>query len=485
MAELVDAPGLGPGDFGHRGSSPFARTTCLAGANLKQKNKESEMAQVQEHTKKGLQREFTITVPRAHVEQNLMSRLEQIGATAKLPGFRPGKVPMPVLKKRFGDSARAEVLDQTVSETSQKALAERNLRPATEPKIELISFGEDKDLEFKLAVEVLPEITPGDFSKIALERLAADVDDKAVDEAIIRIAKAVRQPELVTEKRAAKLGDVVVIDFDGTIDGKPQPGMKGQGHPLELGSHSFIDTFEDQLVGAKAGDKKTIKVKFPADYHAANLAGKQAAFEVEVKELRAQKPVEMNDELAKELGLTTIANLRERVREDIARDYGRIARAIIKRQLMDKLAKAHTFEVPPGMVEAEFATIWKQVEEGRKRGEMPEDDAGKSDEQLKKEYGEIAERRIRLGLLLAEVARKQKIEVLPAELRNAMIAEARRFPGQEKAVVDYYTQTPGAIERLRAPLLEEKVIDFILSQAKVTEKKISADALIKAPEEME
>jgi len=442
------------------------------------------MVQVEETVKKGLRREFNIKVARQDVEKNLISRLEELGKSVKLPGFRPGKVPMAVLRQRFGSGARGEVLDQTVSQVSQKALQERNLRPAMQPQIELISFGEDKDLEFKLAVEILPEIVPADFGKIALERVSADVADKTIEDAITRIAKSIREPELV-ESRAAQMGDVLVIDFDGSVGGERQPGMKGDNHRLELGSKSFIDTFEEQLVGLKSGDKKKVKVTFPTDYHAANLAGKKAEFEVAVKEIRAFKPVEHNDELAKELGLTSLAELKKRVGDDIKADYDRISRAIIKRHLLDKLAASYDFELPAGMVEAEFAGIWKQVEEGKKQGQLAKDEAKKSDGQLKKEYRAIAERRIRLGLLLAEVARRSKIEVSPAELRNAMINEARRFPGQEKAVIDYYTQEQGAIERLRAPLLEEKVIDHILTQAKVTERKISADELVKMPEKMD
>lgn len=443
------------------------------------------MTHVEETVKKGLKREFKIKVANKDVQKNLDARLEQLGKTVKLPGFRPGKVPMNVLMQRFGSEARGEVLDQTVSQASRKALQERNLRPATEPQIELISFGENEDLEFKLAIEILPDVTPGDFGKIALERVTTDVADKTIEEAIGRIAKSINEPELVTEKRGAKMGDILLIDFDGSVDGEPRPGMKGDNHNLELGSKSFIDDFEEQLVGSKVGDKKTVKVAFPKDYHAPDLAGKKAEFKVNVKELRAPKPVELTDELAKQLGLATLADLKKRVGDDIKADYDRISRAIIKRHLLDKLADMHDFELPPGMVEAEFGGIWKQVEEGKKLGRLPEEEAKKSDEQLKKDYRAIAERRIRLGLLLAEVARQTKIEVSSAELRNAMIAEARRFPGQEKAVIDYYTQNQGAIERLRAPILEEKVIDHILGKAKITERKVSAEELQKMPAEMD
>jgi trigger factor len=443
------------------------------------------MAQVKEVSKKGLQREFAITVPKDVVETNVMAQLEEIRKTAKHAGFRPGKMPMDLVRQLHGKSARADTLDKTISEAVEKTLTERNLRPAMQPKIDLVSFAEDADLEFTLAVEILPDVTPGDFSKISLERMTADVEDKIVEDAITRAAKSIHEPETVTEKRAAKLGDVLVIDFDGSVDGKAQPGMKGEGHRLELGSKSFIDTFEDQLVGSKVGDKKTIKVTFPTDYHAANLAGKAAEFAVEVKELRAPKPVVIDEALAKELGFPSLEKLRERVKDDIGNNYKNISRAIIKRQLMDKLAESHDFEVPPGMLDAEFSSIWQQVSESKAKGELPKEDQGKGEDALKKEYRGIAERRIRLGLLLAEVARKENIAVNPAELRNALMAEARRFPGQEKAVIDYYTQTQGAMERLRAPLLEEKVVDHILTKAKVTEKKISAEELLKKTEEME
>ena len=441
------------------------------------------MAQVKEISKDGLKRAYTVVVAQDVIQKNLTARLKEIGKTAQMPGFRAGKIPMPVLVQRYGSSARAEVLDQTVSDVTDEAIKEHNLRPAMQPKIELVSFAEDKDLEFKLELEILPDVTIGDFSNISLERFVADVEDKVIEEAITRAAKSMREPVVVNEKRAAVKGDVLVIDFDGTVDGVAQPGMKGQDHRLELGSKTFIDTFEEQLIGAHVGDTPTIKVTFPEDYHATNLAGKQAEFRVTVKELREPKPLEMNDALAVDLGFESLEKLRARVKEDIAEEYQRISRTIIKRQLMDQLAASYKFEIPASMLDNEFTTIWQQVEASRAKGELPEEDKKKSDSELRKEYQDIAERRIRLGLLLAEVAQKNNISVVQTELRNALMTEARRFPGQEKAVFDYYTKTQGAMERLRAPLLEEKVIDHILAQAKVSEKKIDADALMKMPQE--
>ncbi len=443
------------------------------------------MAQVQEISTQGLKREYAVTVPQDRIEQGLLAQLEQIGKKAKIPGFRPGKVPLPVLKQHYGANARAEALDAIIDEITQKTLADHKLRPAVQPRVDLVSIAEGKDVEFKLVVEILPDVPPTDFSKVQLEKPVADVEEKAIHEAITRVAKSMREPEAAAADHAAAMGDVVIIDFDGSIDGVSRPGMKASDHRLELGTKSFIDTFEEQLVGSKAGDAKSIKVTFPADYHAAELAGKEAVFAVTVKEIRTQKPVVMDDEMAKEIGFPSIDKLRERVKDDLAANYNRVSRSIIKRRLMDKLAEMLSFDVPPTMLENEFNNIWQQVQADKARGELPNDDKTKSDDDLRKEYRTIAERRIRLGLLLADIALAQKITVEPTELRNALVAEARRFPGQEKAVFDYYTQTEGAIEQIRAPLLEDKVVDYVFSQAKITEKKISVEDLFKQPDEDE
>ncbi len=441
--------------------------------------------QVKETTNEGLKRGFEITVPRAEIETAITKRLEEIAKKAKIQGFRPGKAPLSVIRQRFAAEAEGEVLDRVINENVSKTLSERKLRPATQPKVDLMSVGEGKDLSFKLELEILPEIVPMDFAKLSFEKQVADVADKTITEAIERVAKSMRQPQPIEDKRAAKMGDTVEIDFDGKVGGEPQPGMKADNHKLELGSHSLIDTFEDQIVGLKVGDKKDVKVTFPKDYHATHLSGKEAVFAVTLKAILEHKPIELNDELAKEIGFPSLDKLRERIAEDIGNNYNQISRVVLKRELMDKLAEGHKFSLPVSMVEAEFQGIWQQVQKDKTEGHLDEADAKKSDKDLEAEYRGIAERRVRLGLLLAEVAEKNKIEVAPAELRNAMIAEARRFPGQEKAVVDYYTQTQGAIERLRAPLLEEKVVDYILALAKITEKKIDAEKLLKLPEEMD
>lgn len=441
--------------------------------------------QVQEITNQGLKREFAVTIPQADVAKYVADKLQEIGKEARVDGFRPGKIPMPVLKQKFGERVRAEVVEETVSNSVQKTLNERNLRPAMQPQVEMVTFAEGKDLEYKLAVEILPEIQPMDFAKLSFEKPVVTVADSAVEAAITRVAKNLKEPEPIAKPRAAKLGDVAVIDFDGSVDGERRPGMKAEDHRLELGSKSFIDTFEDQIVGMKPGEAKDITVKFPDDYHATELAGKKAVFAVTVKELREHAALTLDDELAKQIGFDSIAKLRERVATDIGADYQSLARNVLKRQLMDKLAAAHDFALPAGLIEAEFNAIWQQVQQQKTRGQLSAEDKSKSDEQLQKDYRAIAERRIRLGLLLAEVARRDKVEVNPNDLRNAMIAEAQRYPGQEKAVIEYYTKTQGALERLRAPLLEEKTVDHILSKAKVTEKTVTIDELTKLAEQAE
>jgi trigger factor len=441
------------------------------------------MLQVKETVNQGLKREFAIVVPSDIINQSWQKKLAEIAKTAKFDGFRPGKVPMPVIEQRYGPSARAEVLDDSISDAVEKTLTERKLRPAAQPKIDLVSFAPGKDVEFKVALEVLPEIPAVDFSKIAVEKPVAEVAESEIDETITRASRNFIEPMAVTDGRSAQIGDVLVIDFDGSVGGEKRPGMKGSDHKLELGSKSFIPGFEEQLVGVKAGANTVVKVTFPSDYHAADLSGQEAVFVVDVKEIRAHEAFVINDELATKLGFEDLAKLRERIKNETNKNYANIARGVMKRTLMDKIAALVNFEIPAVMLEAEFGNIWEQVEQSKKSGQLPPDELKKSDDELKSEYRAIAERRIRLGLLLADVAEKRKVEVSSADLRNALMAEARRFPGQEKSVVDYYTKTEGALERLRAPILEEKVIDAILAEAKVTEKKMNSDELMAMPEE--
>ncbi|HUH83816.1 MAG TPA: trigger factor [Stellaceae bacterium] len=439
--------------------------------------------QITPTTSEGLKHEFKVIVGADDIRQRVDTRLAEIGRQVKLPGFRPGKVPMPVLRRRYGSSVMGEVLERAVNDGSNAALKEHKLRPALQPKVEIVAFNEGADLEYKLAVEVLPEVVPMDFAELKLERLRPDVPDEEVDKALERIAKQQRKNE--PADRPAASGDIVVIDFAGSIDGKEFPGGSAKGHRLEIGSAQFIPGFEEQLIGAKAGEQRTVTVTFPADYGAPDLAGETASFAVDVKEVREVKPQPIDESLAEAVGMENLAALRDAVRQQIERDYGNVARQRLKRQLLDRLAERHHFAVPQGMVDIELDVIWKQFEAERKRAKEqgiaePEE---KSDEAIKAEYRGIAERRVRLGLLLSEVGRAHDIQVQQEELNRALAEEARRFPGQEREVIEYYRKQPGAMDNLRAPIFENKVIDYILEIADVNDRPVPIAELLKDDDE--
>ena len=433
--------------------------------------------QITETLNQGLKREYKIAVPAAQLREKVDGKLVELSHKLKIPGFRPGKVPMSLLKQRYEQSVMGEVLEESVQQSSQQLMTERNLRPAGQPKIELVGeFKDGTDLEFSMAMEVIPEVTPMDFTTVSLERVGVDVPESEVEDSLKRIAKRQRASEPVADDVAAATGDIAVIDFVGSIDGVEFEGGKADGHYLELGSGTFIPGFEEQLVGAKKGDKKTVKVTFPAEYGNAELAGKEASFAVTVQEVRRLKDVPVDDELAKSLGLTDLAELKKQARERIEKEYGAVARARVKRKLLDILADNHNFNLPETLVEAEFGAIWQQIEADLKADRLDEEDKGKSEDELKKEYREIAERRVKLGLLLSEVGRQNNIQVPNEELSRALIQEAQRYPGQQQQVIEYYQRSPEALNQLRAPLYEEKVVDFILERAKVSERKISPEA---------
>jgi trigger factor len=442
--------------------------------------------QITETTSDGLKHEFKVIVGADDIARRVETRLTEIGQQVRLPGFRPGKVPLTVLRQRYGSSVMGEVLERAVNDSSSAAMREHKLRPALQPRIEIVSFNEGKDLEYKLAVEVLPDVVPMNFSELTLERLKPEVPDGEVDQALERIAKQQRKNAPVD--RPAQTGDVVVVDFTGTIDGQEFPGGSAKGQRLELGAGQFIPGFEDQLVGAKAGEQRTVTVTFPADYGAADLAGKTAAFAVSVAEVREVAPQPVDASLAEAVGMENLAALRDAVRQQIERDYAGIARQRLKRQLLDRLAERHHFPVPQGMIELELDVIWKQFEAERERlkqqGGAP-DGEGKSDDEIKAEYRPIAERRVRLGLLLSEVGRNNNIQVAQEELNRALAEEARRFPGHERQVIEYYRNQAGALDQLRAPIFENKVVDFILEMAKVSERPVPIADLLKAEDEDE
>jgi trigger factor len=440
--------------------------------------------QITETNTEGLKHEFTVTIGADDIAQRVESRLRELGRQVRLPGFRPGKVPITVLRQRYGTSVMGEVLERAVNDSSSEAMREHKLRPALQPKVEIVSFNEGKDLEYKLAVEVLPDVAPMNFAELKLERLRPDVPDAEVDSALERIARQQRKDEVV-DRPVAK-GDVVVIDFTGRVDGTAFPGGSAKGQRLELGAGQFIPGFEDQLEGAKAGDQREVAVTFPADYGASDLAGKAAGFEVEVKEVRAITPQPIDESLAEAVGMENLAALRDAVRQQIEREYSGLARQRLKRQLLDRLAERHHFPVPQGMVDIELNVIWKQYEAERERVKQQgtvDPDANKTEEELKSEYRDIAERRVRLGLLLSEVGRSNNISVSQEEINRALAEEARRLPGREREVIEFYRNQPGALDQLRAPLFENKVIDYILEIADVTDRSVPIAELLKDDEE--
>src|SRR5579875_57505 len=440
--------------------------------------------QITETNSEGLKHEMTVVVAAADIERRVTDRLSEIGRTIRLPGFRPGKVPLNLLRKRYGRSVMGEVLERTGSDSSGEAIRERNLRPALQPKIEILSFNEGTDLQYKLAVEVLPQIELGNLGELKLDRLKPEVPEDEIARALERIAKQQRKAEPVD--RAAEKGDIVVMDFVGSVGGVEFPGGKADNYSLELGSGSFIPGFEDSVVGIKPGEERLIKVTFPADYGSEDIAGKEAEFKVNAKEVRALAPQPIDESLAAAVGMDNLAALRKTVRERIERDYQGIARQKIKRQLLDRLAERHHFVVPAGMVDIELDTIWRQYQaqvERAKQSGVEQTEAPKDEAAVKAEYRDIAERRVRLGLVLAEIGSKNNINVSQDEVNRAIAEEARRFPGQERHVAEYYRNNPGAVDSLRAPIYEDKVVDFILELAQVTDKPVSLKELLAMDED--
>jgi len=426
---------------------------------------------VTETASEGLTRTFKIVVPASEVDGHINQKLGELARTVRLPGFRPGKVPMALVKKRYGQSVMGEVLDETVRQSSSAAVTEKSLKTAGQPRIEIKEFAEGKDLEYELTVDLMPEIVPVDFGTISLERLKAEVSDKDVEDDLIRLARRVRQTTSVEPARPAEKGDVVVVDFEGKIDGKVFDGGTGTDVPLELGSDTFVPGFEEQLIGASTGDKREVNVSFPADYVFSDVAGKPASFSVTVKDVRSGPPAVVDEDLAKKVGLESVDALRKAGRDRLERQYASISRSKIKRKLLDALAEKHDFPAPKGMADSEFENILKQVQESNGGAEVSETE--------KTEFRGIAERRVRLGLLLSEIGRSNNIQVSEDELKRALGQEASRHPGQEREVIEFYQKNPNALIQLRAPIYEDKVIDFILEMAKVTDRTVDAAELIK------
>ncbi|HRD29954.1 MAG TPA: trigger factor [Caulobacter sp.] len=435
--------------------------------------------QIVEKSVEGLSRVYGVTVPAGELAARLDARITELAPQMNLKGFRKGKVPPAHVRRVHGKALMQEVVQEALNETTQKVLDDNKLRPASQPDLKpesdmnaVLSGG--ADLAYELAVELMPDFEPIDTSKLKLKRPVYTPTDKEVDEALAELAKQAGTFAPRTGKSLkAKDGDQVLIDFVGSVGGVEFAGGKGEGFELTLGSNQFIPGFEAQLVGAKPGDDVTVKVTFPEGYQSTELAGKDAEFAVKVHEVRAPVESEPDDALAQRLGLSDLATLRETVTKNLEQGYANQSRFKLKRSLLDELDKGHDFPLPPRMVEAEFAGIWQQVEGDRTSGALPPEDAGKSDEELRAEYRRIAERRVRLGLVLAEIGRKNNVQVTDQELTQAMQREAMQYGQQAQQVFDFFRSNPQAQAQLRAPLYEDKVVELIFGQATVTDKKVS------------
>ena len=426
----------------------------------------------------GLKRAYTLTITAKDIDAQVDAELKRIAPQVRMPGFRPGKVPANLVRKMHGEALQQDALNKSVQDGIQKLLVDHKLRPAMQPSVDL---GEDyapgKDAELKVEMEVLPVIETPKTDDLKLERLTAPVDDKAVDEAVQRIADSQKSYETAAKSHKAGEGDQVVIDFEGKVDGVPFDGGKGEGMAVVIGSGQLIPGFEDQLVGTKANDEKVLNVTFPEDYGAANLAGKPATFDIVVTEVKKPVDTKADDDFAKSLGLEGIDQLRDLVKGQVEQEHNGLTRTFMKRKLLDQLADSHDFEVPPSMVEAEFNQIWAQLEHEASHEADPEA-ARKEMEKDRDDYRKIAERRVRLGLLLSEIGQANGVEVSQQEMSRLIMQAAQQYgPQDRERFIQYIQQDPMAAAQLRAPLYEDKVVDFLFEKADITDREVSRQDL--------
>jgi trigger factor len=445
--------------------------------------------QVTETAAAGLKREYRVVVPATDLEARVNERLDDLKGKVQLRGFRPGKVPVEHLRRLYGKAAMAEVIEAAVREANSKIVNDHGFKLAVEPKVSLpeeqsaveeVITGKS-DLAYTVEIEILPPITLTDFKTIKLERPVADVAEAEIDQTLQRIAEQNRP--FAAKSEGAEKGDRVTISFEGKIAGEPFAGGSAEDVPMVLGSGQFIPGFEDHLTGIKAGESRTFDIKFPDDYAAAAVAGKEATFTVTAKAVEAPGSVTMDDDFAKTLGLESLAKLRDGIRDRLQQDYAAASRQKLKRALLDELDERHKFEPPPSLVEQEFANVWATIENDLKREGRTFADEGTTEEKARAEYHGIAERRVRLGLVIAEIGEKNSIKVTDEQLSAAVVEQARRLPGHEKQVWEYYRKNPAALATLRAPLFEDKVVDFLVELATVTEKPMSRDELFKEDEQ--
>ena len=448
--------------------------------------------QVTETLSEGLKRAYDVVIPASDLASRLDSELADLKQKVKLNGFRPGKVPMAHLKRVYGRSVMADLVQKQIEEAHKQIVDNGNLRLAMQPKIELskeqteieAALEAKGDLAFKVELEVLPQFELGGFEDISLERPVAEVSDEEVERFVQRMADSRRAFTDRPEDEAAETGDKLTIDFVGKIDGEAFEGGTSQDIEAVLGAKNFIPGFEDGLVGAKAGEQRVVEARFPENYATDALAGKAANFDVTIKKVAKAEPLALDDEFAKGFGFESLEAMRKTIRERLEDDYAKVSRERVKRRLLDELAKRYSFEVPQGLVEQEFGQIWGQVERDQQAGGKSFEADGTTEEKARAEYRGIAERRVRLGLVLAEVGRLADVKITDEEMTRALIERARAFPGQEKEVWDFYRNNPNALAELRAPIFEEKAVDHILGLAKVEERKLTPEELLK-PEEDE
>jgi trigger factor len=448
--------------------------------------------QVTESVSEGLKREFDVKVPAADLEARVAERLGELKNRVRLNGFRPGKVPMAHLKKLYGRSVMAETIESVVRETNAKIVGDRGLKLAMEPRVtmpeeaaevEKVLSGQS-DLAYRVALEVLPKIELADFSHIALERMVAEVTEDQVEEALARFAEDSRPYVPKGEGARIENGDRAMINFTGRIDGSPFEGGSGEDIGINVGSGTFIPGFEDQIAGMAAGETRLVKVTFPENYTSANLAGKEAEFDVTVKSVDARGTVSLDDDFAKSLGLESLAKLRETLKARLQQEHAAQSRQKLKRKLLDRLDELHKFAGPPTLIAEEFKNVWNVVENDLKTQGRTFADEGTTEEKAREEYQAIAERRVRLGLVLAEIGERNAIQVSDDELSRAIVERTRQFPGREQEIWDYYRKNPAALASIRAPLFEDKVVDFILELAKVTDKGVAREELFKEDEDL-
>lgn len=433
--------------------------------------------QTVETLNEGLKRAYTLKISRAEIESRVEGEIKKVAPQIRMPGFRPGKVPANLVRKMHGPALEQQALETSVQEGVQQLLAEKGLRPAVQPAVELGDYEPGQDAEVKVSLEVLPEVPTPAIDGLKLERLVVPVSDEEIDETLTRIASGNKSFEEDDAGRAAANGDLVVIDFEGKLDGVPFEGGKGEGVSLELGSGQFIPGFEEQLVGAKAGDEKVLNVTFPENYGAEHLAGKAVTFDVTVSAVRAPKETQLDDAFAKQLGLDGIDKLRELIKGQLEQEHNGLTRTHMKRKLLDQLAAAHDFEVPPSMVDAEFGQIWAQLEHEASHEADPEK-ARAEMEADRDDYRRIAERRVRLGLLLSEIGQKNGVEVTQAEMNRLVAQAAQQYrPEDRQRFVQYIQQEPMAAAQLRAPLYEDKVVDFLFSKADIAEREVTREQI--------